>query len=971
MKKLFTNLKVAMTLLLLCGVCSAWAETVTFDPTQLTSNVAAYASGPTEYTQGGHTWTLAGYSVTANTSVGIGKGGANYLQTPILSGNITSVTVTWTGNTSYYLTLQTVAGVELEAKKNTSESQTYKFSVEGNYSQLRLVARRSSSTSNALATITKVVVEYSTTSKTLESIAVSGTPTKTAYDTGGTFDPAGLTVTGTYSDTSTDDLTDEAEWTFAPATFTSTSQTSVSVTATVDGKSDTKVYAVTVAEHVITPGTYEISLNNALYGIDAGASGTEQSVTKNDITIVSGCSSNASNKTYYDTNHIRYYANSYLKLSVPEGYEITQIIFTADGTWNDSGIKTEVGTYNSSTKTWTGSSSAVDFSFTAQCRAASIKVTYAKAQVKTLKAISVSGQKESFYKGDKFEFGGTVTASYEEDEVDDEVVTGQATFEGYDMSNAGTQTVTVKYNEKQTTYQITVNTIANTLGTAYTTEKAIELIDAGKDLASEVYVKGRISEIVKFESGQITYWLDDKTFQVYHGKNLGNVSFTSVDDIEVGADVVVYGKIKKYSSTYEFDEGNYLASYSEPTKTGATIELTTYQTKMKAGEEDEYEITYDGDGELSITSSDESVAEAIIVDNTVLIEAKANGSTTITISAPETDNYFSASMTYTLKVVGPASLPFAYEGGRDNMPTGMTQTGLGTDYSSSPKLKFDSAGDNLIIWFGEQAGYVSYNIKGNGGSGVDWSGKFDVMESADGVEYTTVASYTVIESTTTAKGNALKSDSRYVKFVYTTKTNGNVALGNICINKPVTISDAGWATAYVPFNATVSENATAYYVTGTSGETLVKKPVTVIKAGEGVLLKSNNGEATTVTFTASTETADDASENLMKGSLTEKTFNDANTKYYILANGEEGLGFYYQGKDNTTGASATCAAGKAVLAIPTGSSAKAFFSLFDDATGIKEINNAEKQDAQYNLNGVRVNGNYKGIVIINGKKVVK
>ena len=103
-------------------------------------------------------------------------------------------------------------------------------------------------------TAIEIYKKQSTPSATLESIEVSGTPTKTEYETGEEFDPAGLVVTGTYDDESTADLTNAADWTFDPATFTSTSQTSVSVTATV-GEVESEPYEVnglTVTEHVQT-----------------------------------------------------------------------------------------------------------------------------------------------------------------------------------------------------------------------------------------------------------------------------------------------------------------------------------------------------------------------------------------------------------------------------------------------------------------------------------------------------------------------------------------------------------------------------------------------------------------------------------------------------------------------------------------------------------------------------------------------
>lgn len=135
-----------------------------------------------------------------------------------------------------------------------------------------------------------------------------------------------------------------------------------------------------------------------------------------------------------------------------------------------------------------------------------------------------------------------------------------------------------------------------------------------------------------------------------------------------------------------------------------------------------------------------------------------------------------------------ASLPFEFDGGVGDikLKDGMSQTGIGTDYSASPKLKFDSQGDYIVINFAEAAKNVTYTIKGNGTSGTY---AFDVMESADGIEYTTVHSHTSILSTSTECTDNLASTSRFVKFVYTTKASGNVALGKISIVAVSTLDD--------------------------------------------------------------------------------------------------------------------------------------------------------------------------------------
>ena len=156
--------KLLKSMLLLCvlvgGISSAWADVVTFDATKdISADASSYQSSELTISAGdGSTWKANGYGATNKKNIIIGKGGANYLETPNVSGTITSVAVTWSGNANYYLALQTTSGTELEAKSNPSSSSTQTFVVSGSYSQLRLVGRRSSGTSNAAATITKVVV---------------------------------------------------------------------------------------------------------------------------------------------------------------------------------------------------------------------------------------------------------------------------------------------------------------------------------------------------------------------------------------------------------------------------------------------------------------------------------------------------------------------------------------------------------------------------------------------------------------------------------------------------------------------------------------------------------------------------------------------------------------------------------------------------------------------------------------------
>lgn len=164
-----------------------------------------------------------------------------------------------------------------------------------------------------------------------------------------------------------------------------------------------------------------ISLNNSLYGISTGNNGTEQSVTTDEgVTVISGCNSSASNKTYYDAAHIRYYADSYLKISV-DG-TISKIVFKASGTWNGS-ITVDTGTYTNDSKTWTGSAGEVDFSFAAQNRIASMSVTFVKDGT-TKYTITCTPAT-----------GGTISANLAKAAEGEEVTLTATPDEGYEFNN--------------------------------------------------------------------------------------------------------------------------------------------------------------------------------------------------------------------------------------------------------------------------------------------------------------------------------------------------------------------------------------------------------------------------------------------------------------------------------------------------------------------------------------------------------
>lgn len=93
----------------------------------------------------------------------------------------------------------------------------------------------------------KIAYEKAAPAKTLTSIAITGEPAQTEYTEGDAFSAEGLVVTATYDDASTAVVTDDATWSFEPATLAA-STTSVTATAKYNEKTASETYNVTVKE---------------------------------------------------------------------------------------------------------------------------------------------------------------------------------------------------------------------------------------------------------------------------------------------------------------------------------------------------------------------------------------------------------------------------------------------------------------------------------------------------------------------------------------------------------------------------------------------------------------------------------------------------------------------------------------------------------------------------------------------------
>ncbi len=193
------------------------------------------------------------------------------------------------------------------------------------------------------------------------------------------------------------------------------------------------------------------------------------STTSGDVTLTYNKGTSSTDPAYYNVGTgVRVYAGSNMTITANSN-TITKVIVTFAKNNNPTIYINSNGT-NTSTETespaeWVGSATEVYFNVTnkGHARIQSVAVTYEGTSAKALTSIELSGTyPTSFYVGNDFSHEGmTVTANYDDESTKD--VTAKATFSGYDMANAGNQTVTVSYTEneitKTTNYNITVNAL--------------------------------------------------------------------------------------------------------------------------------------------------------------------------------------------------------------------------------------------------------------------------------------------------------------------------------------------------------------------------------------------------------------------------------------------------------------------------------------------------------------------------------
>ncbi|MBR1573596.1 MAG: hypothetical protein IJ652_01965 [Bacteroidales bacterium] len=492
------------------------------------------------------------------------------------------------------------------------------------------------------------------------------------------------------------------------------------------GASGTAVFDFTAAT-----GTYAFE-----NGVEVGSK-TEAPIT---VTFAAGTNKNAP-KYYTSGDAVRTYGGNTVTIN---GANISKVVFTFGASDGSNAILADSGEL--AENVWIGSATEIVFTIdgtSGNRRIAKIEVTYGEAtpvdpsedvsEDPVLKDIvaEVSVKAIEVKVGESSEAvvvtvtdpaeGATVVLASKNAEVAtvaDGVVTGVAVGE-----TEITATITAEgYNEAVLSIPVAVTeatanpsedpqptTGSGTLEDPYTIAGVIAYIDGLNGAESEdVYVKGVVSELTKYAYGPTfntaSFWMtedgnaSDVKFEAYSCYYFGGATSKWIDGIStaiaLGQEIVIYGKVMKYNTTYE-TASKKAQIYSIDGVTSDPAYITAADVKNVAAEG----VT---DATLNVTIANaEGYDVAVVPDGTVVTSASyAEGVVTYAVSANTSKEERVGTITITLTKTGAANVEEVIN---------VAQLGVGEEVVEDPY----EMGANITWTLGSNA-YEDNVVKVNG-----------------------------------------------------------------------------------------------------------------------------------------------------------------------------------------------------------------------------------------------------------------
>lgn len=500
-----------------------------------TVNLTATATGGT----GSVTWStsnssIAQLSTTSGTSVTVtGKAAGTATVTATYSGKTATCTVTVTAAATPTVNSVTVSPNTLSLNVNGTSTLSATVSVSGGAAQ---------------------TVTWSSSNTSVATVSSSGLVTAKA------------TGTATITATSTVDTSKKGTCT---VTVTSGSTTTESEYQKVTTASD-----LTSGQYLIVYEAGSVAFNGGLSSLDAvsntiSVSISDSKIAKSSTTeaaeftvdMSSGTILSASNKYVGNTADSNGLTSSDTALTNTISLNGTDVDVVSSGgaylRYNANDGQTRFRYYKSA-------------SYTGQKAIQFYKLS-GSVSAKTLTSIALSNTQTNYTTGDTF-VKPTVTATFSDNSTAD--VTSSASFSGYDMSVAGTQTVTVSYSygsvTKETTYTITVaqgstpvTTYEQVTGTLSAGDKVVIVAQANRNSTSGYAMKSSIIN------------------QYYFDKEDASISNQKLNYTSNMAVWTVGGSASSGFTFYNETEAKYFYGYTTTsgTKTYRDLGLTTDTTQ--------------------------------------------------------------------------------------------------------------------------------------------------------------------------------------------------------------------------------------------------------------------------------------------------------------------------------------------------------------------------------------------------------
>lgn len=410
--------------------------------------------------------------------------------------------------------------------------------------------------------------------------------------------------------------------------------------------------------------------------------------------------------------------------------------------------------------------------------------------------------------------------------------------------------------------------------------------------AENVYVSGIVSEIVTAFNptyGNISYNISSDglttsdQLEAFRGKSYNGENFTSADDIKKDDQVVVFGNLTKYNSTYEFAADNQLVSLVR-TKAEAGLAYNVIAIEKNIGDEAfTNPLTNPNNLTVTYSSSDENLA--VVDENTGEVTiGSEDGTVTITASTNGDATHLAGTATYTITINDPSLTKVTFDATIDiatDNTEGVTKSGIniitthtdgkndqGTDISYYQTFKNQTLSVTSTVGKIKKIDFVttSASYSANGFEGVSnerWSG------DADNVVLT-------------ASGNQVRMNKIIVSYVLDTREEAGLEYADTDVEKHV--GDAAFinpltnpnnlTVAYESSNTDVAEVANDGTVTIKAEGTAT---ITAYFAGDATYKPANVSYKLTVeeagldkvTFDATIDyTADESTLTLSRGGFT-------------------------------------------------------------------------------------------------------